>query len=386
MLKKFFIKIRNNVNRVLATFLFYIFRIFPIKKNKIIIVNYNGKGYGDNAKYIVDELLKGKKYDIVWSTSDRNSLPKDVRSVKYESIKWIYEMVTSKVWINNSRFRIYVKKRKDQFYLQTWHSSLRLKKIELDAKDTLDRYYLRCLINDSRMIDLMISGSDFSTNNYQTAFNYNGEIKKTGTPRCDLFFNNNIKKCLLEKIQEKYNLNKNKKILLYAPTFRKNNDNYQSIYMDLEKIYNELSNEYEILFRFHPNLSKMTMNIDKIVNVTDYADMQELICITDLLVTDYSGCCFDMMIANKPCILFQKDLQDYLSKDRGLYFNLKDLPFQSVNNEKDLIKIIKDNKIYDNEYKIQKFKDKIGLFEDGKASIRISKIIGKVIGYKNEKI
>lgn len=83
-----------------AKLLFYACRLFPIKKNKIVIDNYAGKGFGDNGKYIALELLKrNNKYDIVWVTKDLKScFPKGIRVIPYISLKSIYEQATAKIW------------------------------------------------------------------------------------------------------------------------------------------------------------------------------------------------------------------------------------------------------------------------------------------------
>lgn len=380
------ITIRNKICKILAPLFFYIFRVFPIKNNKILIVNYSGKGYGDNAKYIVDELMNNKYFDIVWATKDYNSLPKNIRCVNIYSLKWIYELVTAKVWINNSRFKTYVIKRKNQYYIQTWHSSLRLKKIELDAIDQLNEYYRKMIEKDSKNIDLMISGCDFSYNTYRNAFAYDGEIAKIGTPRFDLFFDNAKMMEYNKKVRDHFRINDNKMIILYAPTFRSWGDVKKSP-LNLENFEKKLSDDYVLMVRSHPNKS---LNIEekdgRIIDVTKYPDMQELICAANFLVTDYSGCCFDMMITRKPCVLFAPDLEEYLVKERNLYFTFDELPFELTKDEDDLLnKLINFN--YDNyNHKIDDFYKYIGMYESGEASKKLCDIIENVVLNKKQEV
>ena len=112
------------------------------------------------------------------------------------------------------------KKRKGQVYIQTWHSSLRLKKIEKDAIDSLGKDYEKSAFEDSSKIDLLLSGCDFSTEIFRRAFWYDGEIMKSGTPRSDILIN--APKYIRKKIFEYYNIPVNNKLVLYAPTFRDN--------------------------------------------------------------------------------------------------------------------------------------------------------------------
>lgn len=373
------IKIRNKICKYFAPLFFYFFRIFKIKNNKIVIVNYSGKGYGDNAKYIVDELIKKNIFDIVWSTKDRDSLPIGVRAVNIFSLKWIYELSTAKIWINNSRFKLYVKKRKNQFYIQTWHSSLRLKKIELDAIEKLPDYYKKMIIDDSKKIDLMISGCDFSYNTYKNSFAYNGEIAKIGTPRFDLFFNEKKMKEYNRKIRSKYKIDMKKKILLYAPTFRTWGDSSKCP-LNLEAFEKKLPSEYILLVRSHPNITLKFDEIDnRIIDVTLYPDMQELICAADFLITDYSGCCFDMMITRKPCVIFAPDLDEYLKRERNLYFTYDELPFELTTKESELLDKIINFKINEYVSNIEEFYKFIGMYENGNASQELCKIIENIV-------
>lgn len=367
--------VKLNIINIFSIF-YYIFRIFPIKSNKIFCQNFtSGKGLGDSPKYIAFYLLNNseQKYDIVWAVKkvDYTDVPKGIKLVKIYSIKYFYEMVTSKIWISNTRFALFTRKRKEQYYIQTWHSSLRLKKIEMDASERLTEYYHKVMKNDSKQIDVILSGCKFSTNIYKNAFLYNGNILEIGTPRCDMFFHDNTK--IKEKIKEKYNLSE-KKIILYAPTFRKNVEN-STYLMDIEKLHKELGKEYYILVRSHPSEDIDFPICKEVINVSKYPDMQELLCITDILVTDYSSCCFDMLIANKPVLLLVKDLESYLNNERELYFNFKELPFYVCKTDDELIYNIKYFDVVKYEKKIKQFKDKIELFEDGNACQKICSII-----------
>jgi CDP-glycerol glycerophosphotransferase len=120
------------VYRILV-FLYYLFRIFPIHKNKIFIQNFNGKGYGDNPKYIVEEILRRRfDYVLVWAVRPKfsHNFPQAVKTVPYKRIRAIYEEVTAKIWIDNCRKQLYVRKRKGQYYIQTWHGTVNLKKLK----------------------------------------------------------------------------------------------------------------------------------------------------------------------------------------------------------------------------------------------------------------
>ena len=383
-LKKMIVKF-NLIN--IMSISFYFFRIFKVKNNRIVCLNFSGKGYGDSPKYIIEELLKkDENYEIIWAVKNLkdNNFPLKVKKVKFLSLKYIYYLSTAKIWINNSRFDLFVRKRPNQFYIQTWHSPLRLKKIEMDAIDGLSEYYKKVMVNDSKNIDIMISGCDFSYNIYSNSFLYDGPILEIGTPRCDLFFDKQKKDKIKKEVLKKYKIKKEKKIILYAPTFRKYT-NFTDCLIDINKLLKDLKDDYIILIKLHPSTKLHIGSSNNIINVSDWADIQELICITDFMITDYSSCCFDAMIANKPCILFIKDLNNYMSYERSLYFDIRELPFEKAVNEKELADKINNFDFINYNDKIVDFENKIGLYEKGVASKQLVKLIKKEMK-QNEKI
>ena len=377
-LKKIIVKY-NLMN--IPALLFYFFRIFKIKKEKIIFINFNGKGYGDSPKYICEELLKSNiKLDLVWVVNNLDDIkfPEEVRKVKKYSLKYFYELSTANVWINNSRFDSFVKKRKKQLYIQTWHGGLALKKIEYDAYDKLSEYYKKVIINDNKMIDIMISNSEFCTQMYKRGFKFNKDILEIGTPRNDKLLKYN--EIEIDEIKKKFNIEKDEKILLYAPTFRDSyiNNPYDVDFEKIKAILEKKTNcKWKIVIRLHPkvkNPSELIVDIEKYIDATFYNDMQELILISDLLITDYSSTMFEAMISNKPAVIYAKDIKDYYN-ERGVYFNFEELPFPFAKNNNELankVRGLENTKVincYNN------FKEKVKLNESGKASYEISKII-----------
>lgn len=371
----------------IKTFMFYIFRICPIKKNKVVFTNYYGKGYGDNAKYIAEEIIKQNiRLDLVWLVNDLDyHVPNEIRKVKYDTIASIYEMVTAKVWIDNCRKQIYVRKRKSQFYIQTWHGDIGFKKVEKEAKKSLYNSYIKMAKNDSKMADLFVVGNSWMFNKYRTSFWYKGEIAKCGYPRRDILYQENRQ--LVEEIRKKIGIKNNEKIVLYAPTFRDVvHDQRTDVYeLDWEIILKALSKrfsgDWKVLFRLHPNISALTLDYsmsNNIIDVTDYPDMQELLLVSNVCISDYSSSIFEFSILGKPGFLYTLDYDEYI-KNRDLAYSIELTPFSISRSKNELL----ENILSFDEDEFKKSCDKfynsyLGMYEEGDASkYLVNRIIKK---------
>ena len=182
------------VSKGLSAALWTAGRLLPVQKNKIVVTNFYGRGYGDNLKPIVAELLRrGGGLDIVWLTADEGaakSLPAGVRAVPYTPWNRIRELCTAKIWLDNNRKGARVKK-PGQWYLQTWHG-FALKRIERDVVDTLPPGYAEYAARDSAQTDLIVSNAAFMTRIYRESFWYDGEIAEFGSPRNDVLFTDGV--------------------------------------------------------------------------------------------------------------------------------------------------------------------------------------------------
>lgn len=367
------------------TVLYYIFRIFPINNRKIIISNYHGQGYGDNGKYIAEEILKNNMdLDIVWLVKPNymGDFPKKIRTVRYGSIKSIYEEVTAKVWIDNCRKPYFVRKRKEQYYIQTWHGCIPLKKIEKDVENKLNKYYVISAKQDSKIADLFISNSKFCTELYKSSFWYKGKVLECGSPRCDILYNFNNE--IIEKVRSYFNINKDKKILIYAPTFRAD-ESLDAYSIDFEKLKEALKNKFGgdwvIFIRLHPNISFKSSLIkynSEIINVTEYNDMYELLLVSNILITDYSSTMFEFSLTHKPVFLYATDIASYV-QDRSFYFDIRSLPYPLAENNKQLIKIVENFDMADYISNLERFLSNLGVVENGNASLKVYNEIKRVI-------
>ena len=389
--------IRNvmfKIKEIIEIMFLFPLRLFPVKNNKIFICNDYGRGFGDNPKYICNELLKkSEHYDIVWAVKDLSyPLPEGIRGVKYKSLAFYYEMTTSGIWIDNCRKYHYMRKRKNQYYIQTYHGDVGIKKAEGDAIQSLSYKYIYDAINDSKMIDLFISGNRWMTEGIRRAYWYSGKIAEIGSPRRDIFYNASEKDYI--RIRNNLGISCASKVLLYAPTFRKGQDEKSlDVYrLDWKRITEALEKRFGGkwvgLIRLHPNLARFFNDFcipEGVINVNEYPDMKELLIIAVCCMSDYSSTLFEFAVTGKPGFIYAEDVEEY-KNDRGLHFTFDQIPFTvSTSNEE-----LAENILAFNEEEYSKrnkyfFKDIIGIYDDGTAYKKIVEIIENVVNENYEK-
>lgn len=379
---------KTNLKRNILKCLIRTLHFFPIDPQKILISNFWGKGLGDSPKVIALALLdEVPNYKIYWVVKNKKDchFPEGIMPVQYLSLKYFFHLATAKVWIDNVRKNAYVIKKTGQYYIQLWHGDPMLKKIEKDAENSLEPFYVEWAKHDSTLIDLIISNSDFGTEFFKRGFWYNGDIYKAGTPRLDILKNASLER--ITEIYSKLNVKQSKKILLYAPTFRSDH-NIECYAMDYKKLHSELvkkmGGEWVILVRLHPNMTNSeiaALNIsysDWLINASHYDDMYELLCVCEVLITDYSSTLFEAACVQKPVFLYATDYSEYL-QDRGFYFDYEKLPFPIAKNFDELLVRIDQFDLHAYIKNTTRFCDSLGIVAPGESCARIIKKIKEII-------
>lgn len=369
---------------IIVRFCLKVMYIFPIKKNNILFISYNGTQVSCNPKYIAEYLKSNypNKYKLIWAVSDKEKF-KDLNEngyelVQYNSLDYIYTILTSKVVITNVTISSHIPLRKKQYIINTWHgggaykrSILNENKISKVVKDTYASKFNLYLSSCKRFSDMVIRGT----------FGFEGDILEVGLPRNDIFFSSN--KIIKEKIMRKYSIN-NKKILLYAPTFRDINKNvtyefdYERVLEALEKSF---AGQWILLVRMHHFIKDRCLfdfNDNRIIDVSQYPDMQELLYTSDVLITDYSSCIWDFSLMKKPCFLYTTDLNSY-KKERDFYIDINKWHFPLCQNSDELVNSILNynEKEYNNNINLHH--TEWGSYENGKAT---KKVVEKILSLK----
>lgn len=368
-----------------CAFAYFVRYFIPIKKGKVICWAYNFTQYGCQPKYITESILQyySDDFEIVWAFHEYvnvSDLPKEIIIVKAHTFRYLIELYSSEFIIANNRiykFRDFFFKKKGQKYIMTWHGPVSLKKIEFDAVDSLGSVYARRMKDDNKVCDLMLSNCRFFTNLIRNSFLYSGEILEKGAPRNDLFFDEKKKKEIFDRVSRDYSIPHNSMIVMYAPTFRTDCSikHYQLDWSKIIDVFEKKYNKNVVFFvRLHPNaVSSIDINDlihdKRLRNMCLYHDMQELLCISNVLITDYSSTMFDIGLLNKICILYADDVENY---DRGFYFDIRKLPFPLSQTEDELIANILsfDMELY---YKaLDEFNNKtIKIYDKGDASLAV---------------
>lgn len=370
----FLFEIRNNIFKC-------IFFFCPVKENKVLFNNFNGRGYGDNPKYILEEL-KNEDFDFVWLTSNlEENMPSAIRKVHPNSIKRLYETATAKVIVTNVKNDLRFIKKKGQYVIQTWHGSYSSKRLEAAAADTLSPKYLKESRKNSKQTDLFISNSRVLSDCYRKDFWCDCEIMECGFPRNDILFKDN--EGIAEKVSTFFNIKDNFKLAMYAPTFR-DDGSVDAYKIDAEKIVEALEkdgNKWKLLIRMHPNVEECDNLFpfdENILNATKYPDMQELLVATDLLITDYSSTVFEFAAMEKAVFLYTPDIEEY-EKIRGLMPTFFQMPYKKNLNNDELIQDILESSSQKQKQLSQEFTRIFGGVDDGTSSSTIAKRIKDVI-------
>ena len=359
-------------------------------KDMVFFESFLGKSYSGNPKYIYEKMLElglDEKFTFVWAYSgeDKSIIPGNPIIVnRFEPGDYYKYLALSKYWVNNIIFPIH-KKRAGNIYLQTWHGTP-LKRLGFDINipgpevEGRQNFY-----NESRNWDYLISSNEYSTEIFKRAFKYHKKMLEMGYPINDIFFKDNID--LIKSLKSKLDINNNKKIILYAPTWKDDEKNaswehYFKLDIDLNRLYEEFGDEYVFLLKMHHLVSENLIIDDKLkdfaIDLSSYEDIQELYILSDILITDYSSVFFDYAHSKKPILFFVPDLNHYISNVRGLYLNMEtELPGPLIYNNYELINSIKNIEQISKEYneKYDGFYERFCSLCDGNSA---EKIIEKV--------
>ena len=372
--------------------------VIPANKKVILFESSNGRNYTGNPKYIYEEIINQGLEDelkCVWVFTDTSTkIPGNAKKVKRSFFRFLYYTLRSGAWIFDSRHLYYLKKNEETKYIQTWHGTplkklgLDMEYIDMSGNQDIEAYHEEFTKNTSKW-EYLISQNKYSSEIFRRAFSFNGEMLEIGYPRNDILINKNNKEDI-DAIKSRLNIPKDKKIILYAPTWRDNKFYAKGRYkfateMDFDAMHENLKDDYILIIKFH-YLVKEDIDWSKykdfIIECDANWDIQELYLIADMMITDYSSVMFDYSILKRPMIFFTYDLDDYKNNLRDFYFDMvEEVPGPICQTNEEMIDFIKNctEESYMEEFgeKYRKWNEKFNQFDDGRASGKIIDLIRK---------
>ncbi|GAA6292038.1 hypothetical protein F220043C3_04720 [Enterocloster asparagiformis] len=377
---------KYQIKELLKAYLLYALQIallfLPVKKNRVMAYVHDRKGFTCNPKYIFNKLLEryGDQLELIWVTLYPESCDElrkmGIRVIRANSKEHFIAYLRTRIYITNDSFPSWAFHRWNQKWINTWHGGMNYKHIGYEYLAPMSHCNMRLFKMKNREPNFFLSGSEFFTKDTAASF-YLNEKKfiSTGLPRNDLFF---VKRPDIEdKIRNRFMIDANIKIVLFAPTFRRGMKS-QTFDLDFLALINTLKKrfggEWVIFFRNH-NFIKGKQCFPDSIDVSAYDDMQELLYVSDVLITDYSSCMWDFSLTQKPCFIYATDIDKYENEDRAFAYPVNDWPFPIATNNIELEKNILDFDYEKYQLNVELHLQKLGCYDKGDASQQMADLI-----------
>ena len=347
-----------------------------VKDNKVLFLSDSREELGGNFKFVYDEIMKSKnKYEV--TTLLKKSL--STRRTLKEKLRLCREIALSKyIFLDDFYPIIYVLKlRKETKLVQLWHAMGAYKTVGYsrarkpggpNSKSVTHRGYTGTIVS-----------SEHIRKNYAEAFNMDIEkVHALGIPRTDIFFDEKYRSKIKNKLYKKYPVLKEKKVILFAPTFRGKGQKtayYNFEWIDLKKFSETFNKDYVCIFKLHPFIkNKPEYDIENdsfYIDLTSEREINDLLFVTDILITDYSSVIFEYSFFKKPVVFFVPDLEEY-KNSRDFYYPLSDYTYGEIAEDfNELVKKVKLEKV--NVEKLNKFYEFFCSSCDGHSTKRVVK-------------
>ncbi len=374
--KKFKKNIKKKKRKLGNWFLQKVYSVAKLRKvreNRVAFLSDSRVDFTGNFQFIHDELQKRGGYEIKSMLKQSITAKRSLR----EMISFVNYIATSKYILLDDYYpQIYKYDIRDGVeVIQLWHATGAFKTFGFSrigkkggpkVKSKNHRNYTKAIVS-SENIRL----------HYAEAFGISEErIISTGVPRTDIFFDEEYKQNKINEIYTKYPQLKDKKVIMFAPTFRGNGQKsatYDFDVFEIEKLYEALKEDYIIISKLHPFIKKH-MEIpegceDFVIDLSEEREINDLLFITDILITDYSSVCFEYSLLNKPMIFFAYDLDDYIAS-RDFYYPYESfVPGPIAKTTDEIVDIIKENRF--EVEKLEKFRNTFFDHFDGKSTQRV---------------
>lgn len=359
--------------KLIYTFL----RMLPLESDSTLFESHMGTSMSDSPGVISSTLATHyPNQKQIWSIAQGKNIDGDFNSVTRHSAKYLYALARSRYLVDNQSLPSYFVKRKSQRYLQLWHG-IPLKRMGLDEPDFADASIekKRDLVKKASYWDYLTIPNPYFESTFVPAFGYKNEMLKYGSPRNDILAK--LDNSMSDNFRNMLGLPRDRKIVLYAPTFRANSRNSKrsiKLELDLERWIEELGDDCILLIRAH-YLNKVSIHpkfSGKVVDVSGIEDISSLFAVSDVLITDYSSVMFDYCTLDRPILIYAYDYENYVNDERGTYFSLEEFsPGLVVNDQSSLHAAVLERLTVDlDKVERREFSQRFAGFEDGHSADR----------------
>ena len=376
-MKKDYLKMMLQLANTNFYFILYPFVQKKVKQeeNEVLFLSDSREDFSGNFLFLKEEIERRKKYHIT-GIFKRNFRDKKRRNFK-ERMYLLKSICRAKyIFVDDFYPNIYtIKLRKDKQLVQLWHAMGAYKTVGYarigkpggpKGYTYTHRNYTGCIVSGKGIIK-----------DYAQAFGISEDkVHPLGIPRTDIFFDKKYKEKTIKELYKKYPRLKNKKVILFAPTFRgngKRDAHYNYDWLDFEKIKKQFKRDYVCIIKMHPFIQNKPdydfNNDDFYLDLSNEREINDLLFITDLLITDYSSVIYEYSLFKKPIIFFTPDFDDYVAS-RSFFYDFERYNYGvRANNLDELIKAIKNNKL--DQKKIDDFYDYFCGACDGNSTKRV---------------
>lgn len=353
--------------------------------NRVSFLSSRRMDMTGNLGFVYSALLKDNKNYNIQELLDPNPLLRmSLRNIR----KMAYLCATSKVILVDDFFPILslIKLKEDTKLIQLWHACGAFKTFgftRIGKKGGPNQNSM-----NHRNYDYAIVSSQEIAKYYAEGFGIpSTHVLATGIPRTDIFFSKDYKNKVVDHFYKEYPKLRDKKIILFAPTFRGNGKEsayYPESRFNPVEVYEATNREYAIIIKHHPFV-KNKLNVpeeykDYIIDLSEKSELNDLLFVTDLVITDYSSLIFEASLLNIPMLFYAYDLRRYIAS-RDFYYEYElFVPGKIVINQVRLIQSILDGD-FETE-KIETFKNRFFDHVDGASTNRVVTLINEIIENK----
>lgn len=366
---------------------FSICKLFP-QKEKTVFMTY----FGYNALHTVEAMEKLRSEQCIIGVTKHCHVtfePKNNRTIfKLSGFRWlnwlcfIYHLATAKRVIvdNYYGFLAVTNFKKNTTCVQLWHAAGAVKKFGLTDLSVQHRseQAVKRFKKVYNRFDHVVVGSENMVPIFGESFGLPAEkMLRTGIPRTDFFFDEKKKDTVTNELFRTYPLLKEKKVILYAPTFRDEEMKIETFRLDIEDMYKQLRDEYVLVIKTHPLVHHKIENKygDFVLDMSQHENINHLLLATDILISDYSSVPFEFALLERPMLFYAYDRETYL-KDRGVWGDYEAfVPGPVVQSTKEIVALIQANQF--DMKKIQQFNKEWNQYSNGNASHNLAQFLYK---------